>query len=344
MRVPNTESPSLLHTALDQYDSATLVAALVDDQQQALAAVQAAAPALARAVDEAVPRLRAGGRLIYVGAGTSGRLGVLDSVELNPTFSWPRERAIGLLAGGPEAMFVSVEGAEDDREQGGFDLQAQQPGPNDLVILLAASGATPYAMGALAAARAAGAFTVGLANNPGAPLAEGAHLGIVLDTGPELVSGSTRLKAGTAQKMALNALSTAIMVKLHKVYGNLMIDVRATNAKLVKRALRLTVLASGANEDDARQALGAAGWRVKLAVVMLKGGLAAHEAEDRLEAAEGSVHAALAGAREGAGAGSGAATGAAIGAATGAANDAGAGGDGLPLAGVGSDKPPRAPG
>jgi N-acetylmuramic acid 6-phosphate etherase len=290
----NTETPSSRHTALDRYDSATLVAALVDDQQQALAAVQAAAPLLAQAVDQAVPRLRAGGRLLYVGAGSSGRLGVLDSVELNPTFSWPRERAVGVLAGGHEAMFQAVEGAEDDREQGGYDLQTLHPGANDVVMLIAASGATPYCMGALAAARAAGAYTIALANNPGAPLADGAHLGILLDTGPELISGSTRLKAGTAQKIALNALSSAIMVRLHKVYGNLMIDLRATNAKLVKRALRLTMLAAGSDEAAARRALGASGWRVKVAVVMLKGGCPVHEAEDRLDAADGSVHGALA--------------------------------------------------
>jgi len=291
--LPRTEAASPLHPTLDQYDSARLVAALVDDQQQALAAVQAAAPQIAAAVEAALPRLRAGGRLVYAGAGTSGRLGVLDSVELNPTFSWPRERAVGLLAGGPEAMFSSVEGAEDDREQGGFDLQALLPGPDDVVILLAASGATPYAMGALAAARAAGALSIGIANNPGAPLAAGADIGIVLDTGPELISGSTRLKAGTAQKITLNTLSSALMVRLHKVYGNLMVDVRATNAKLIKRALRLAMQASGATEAEARAALGACGWRVKVAVVMLQGGLAVHEAEDRLDAAEGSVHGAL---------------------------------------------------
>ena len=289
----NTESPSADHPALDQYDSARLVAALAGDQQQALAAVLAAAPLIAAAVDAALPRLRAGGRLIYVGAGTSGRLGVLDSVELNPTFSWPHERAIGLLAGGPEAMFAAVEGAEDDHEQGSFDLRALLPTAQDVVILLAASGATPYALGALAAARAAGTLTIGIANNPGAPLMAGAQIGILLDTGPELISGSTRLKAGTAQKMTLNTLSSALMVRLHKVYGNLMVDVRATNAKLIKRALRLTMLASGATEPAARAALGACGWRVKVAVVMLKAGCKAHEAEDRLDAAEGSIHAAL---------------------------------------------------
>ena len=294
MPLLNTESPSQQHTGLDQYDSAALVAALVDDQAQAVAAVQAASPLLAQAVDAAVPRLRAGGRLLYAGAGTSGRLGVLDSVELNPTFSWPRERAVGLIAGGMDAMFAAVEGAEDDREQGGYDLLALQPSANDVVILLAASGATPYALGALDAANRAGALTIGLANNPGAPLAAGAAVGIVLDTGAELVSGSTRLKAGTAQKIALNALSTAIMVRLHKVYGNLMVDLRATNAKLVARAVRLTMVATGRPEADARRALGACGWRVKVAVVMLKADVKAHEAEDRLDAAEGSVQAALA--------------------------------------------------
>ena len=291
----NTESPSQQHTALDQYDSAALVAALVDDQSQAVAAVQAAAPLLAQAVDAAVPRLRAGGRLLYAGAGSSGRLGVLDSVELNPTFSWPRERAVGLIAGGMDAMFAAVEGAEDDQSQGGYDLLALQPTANDVVILIAASGATPYAMGALAAATKVGALTIGLANNPGAPLAAGAAIGIVLDTGAELVSGSTRLKAGTAQKIALNTLSTAIMVRLHKVYGNLMVDLRATNAKLVARAVRLTMVATDRPEADARRALGACGWRVKVAVVMLKAGCKAHEAEDRLDAAEGSVQGALAG-------------------------------------------------
>ena len=293
--VLNTESPSSAHPTLDLYDSARLVAALADDQQQALAAVQAATPQIAAAVDAALPRLRAGGRLIYVGAGTSGRLGVLDSVELNPTFSWPRDRAIGLLAGGQEAMFAAVEGAEDDREQGGFDLQALLPTANDVVILLAASGATPYAMGALAAATAAGALTIGIANNPGAPLAAGADIGILLDTGPELISGSTRLKAGTAQKMTLNTLSSALMVRLHKVYGNLMVDVRASNAKLVKRALRLTMLASGADEAAASAALAASDSSVKLAIVMLKAGLGAEAAQARLDAAGGSIEAALRG-------------------------------------------------
>ena len=288
-----TETVHPAHGGLDSYSSLQLVQALAGDQQHAVQAVLAVAADIGRAVDAALPRIRAGGRLIYVGAGTSGRLGVLDSVELGPTFSWPSERALALIAGGLGAMFVAVEGAEDDRAQGAADLAALRPTANDVAILIAASGATPYALGALHAARAAGALTIGLANNPGAPLATQAEIGIVLDTGPEVISGSTRLKAGTAQKIALNTFSSSLMVKLHKVYGNLMVDVRASNAKLVKRALRLTMLASGADEASAQSALTASGMRVKLAVVMLKAGIDAAEAERRLDAAQGSVAAAL---------------------------------------------------
>ena len=289
----NTETPSTRHPQLDRYDTPALLAAFIDDQNAAVAAVAAAAPQLAAAVDAALPRIRAGGRLLYAGAGTSGRLGVLDSVELYPTFSWPRERAVAVLAGGRGAMFEAVEGAEDDREQGAADMAALRPGPNDVALLIAASGGTPYVLGALAAARAAGALTIGLANNPGAPVAAQAEIGVVLDTGPEVVSGSTRLKAGTAQKIALNSFSSALMVRLNKVYGNLMVDLKATNAKLVRRALALTVRASGAAEADAAAALAACDNHVKTALVMLKKGVGAAEARALLDAADGSVDQAL---------------------------------------------------
>ena len=289
----NTETPNTEHPRLDLYGSAELIAALVDDQQRAVTAVQAAAPQLALAVDAALPRIRAGGRLVYVGAGTSGRLGVLDSVELPPTFSWPRDRAIGLLAGGEQAMFAAVEGAEDDVDQGAADLRTVDLTPKDVVLLIAASGSTPYALGALREARAAGALTIALANNPGAPLIEQAEIGILLDTGAEVISGSTRLKAATAQKIALNSFSSALMVKLHKVHGNLMVDLRASNAKLRRRALHLTVLASEASEAAAAQALAECGWRVKVAIVMLRCKLDAAGAEQRLAASEGSLRGAL---------------------------------------------------
>jgi N-acetylmuramic acid 6-phosphate etherase len=191
-------------------------------------------------------------------------------------------------------MFLAVEGAEDRAEQGAADLQALQPTPQDTVLLLAASGTTPYALGAAQAARAAGALTVGIVNNPGAPLAAACDIGVVLDTGPEVISGSTRLKAGTAQKIALNSFSSSVMVRLHKVYGNLMVDLRASNAKLVARALRLTVRATGASEADAQAALAACGSQVKVAIVMLQAGVDAVAAQARLDAAQGSVHGALA--------------------------------------------------
>lgn len=289
----NTETPNSRHPDLDLYATEALVGAFTEDQVHAAQVVHAARAQLARAVDAAAPRLARGGRLIYAGAGTSGRLGLLDSVELWPTFSWPKERALALLAGGRDALFVAVEGAEDDRAQGAVDLRAVAPTADDVVIGLAASGATPYVLGVLEAARAAGALTIGLANNPDAPVAAAAEVGVTLDTGSEVISGSTRLKAGTAQKIALNTLSSAIMVRLHKVYGNLMVDVMPTNAKLYRRAIALTVRATGASEADAKAALEGCRYRVKVAIVMLRRGLSATAAESALAAVHGNVRAAL---------------------------------------------------
>ena len=289
-----TETPSQEHAQLDQYPTVELINALVDDQQNAVRAVRAASPRIAAAVTAAVPRIEAGGRLIYVGAGTSGRLGLLDSVELYPTFSWPQERALALLAGGSKALYVAVEGAEDDLEQGAADLRATDPTPNDVVLLLAASGGTPYVLGALRAAREIGALTVGFANNVDAPVANEAEIGVTLDTGSELISGSTRLKAGTSQKIALNTFSSALMVRLNKVYGNLMVDLKPTNAKLVLRAVRLTMIATGADESAARAALEQCDFHVKVAIVALSKKTSIDQARALLEAARGSVRLALA--------------------------------------------------
>ena len=288
-----TEQPHPDHPRLDEYDAQQLVAALVDDQALAAQAVRAAAPAIAQAVEAAVPRLEAGGRLIYVGAGTSGRLGLLDSAELPPTFSWPYERAVALLAGGLGAVQRAVEGAEDDADLGGADISAVGVCANDVVLLLAASGTTPYVLGALTVARAAGALTIGIANNDGAPVAAAAEIGIVLDTGPEIISGSTRLKAGTAQKIALNTFSSAVMVRMHKVYGNLMVDMKATNSKLVRRAVRLTSIATGADEATARTTLQACGYEIKVAIVAIAGKMDVATARARLAAANGSARDAL---------------------------------------------------
>lgn len=289
----NTEARAVEHANLDHYTTDALVRAFAHDQVRAAEAVIAAAPIISRAVDAAAERLARGGRLIYVGAGTSGRLGLLDAVELNPTFSWPHERAVALFAGGREALFQAVEGAEDDAAAGARDLRNVGAGDHDVVIVLAASGGTPFALGALKAAREAGALTIAFANNPNAPLTSAAEIGITLDTGPEVISGSTRLKAGTSQKIALNTLSSAIMVRLNKVYGNLMVDVRATNAKLRQRAVRLTMHAAHCDEARAVEALDACAFRVKTAIVMIECDLDAVRADALLESVKGSVRKAL---------------------------------------------------
>lgn len=288
-----TETPSTQHTELDLYPVQDLVDALLDDQAQAAQAVKAASASVSAAVEAMTPRIAAGGRLIYVGAGTSGRLGILDSVELFPTFSWPHERAVPLLAGGLGAMFEAVEGAEDDRNKGAADLRLLYPTYNDVVLLVAASGTTPYVLGAMQAARTVGSLAVGIANNAATPLLMGADVSILLDTGPELISGSTRLKAGTAQKIVLNTLSTALMVRLHKVYGNLMVDLQATNAKLTERTIHLTMHATGATAEAARTALEQCQHQVKTAIVMLLKKQTADQAQSLLDQHHGNLRAAL---------------------------------------------------
>lgn len=295
MTTLKTETPDPETAELDRYATQDLVDALIDDQARAAEAVKRASGAIAAAVEAAVPRIEAGGRLVYVGAGTSGRLGLLDSVELHPTFSWPHDRAVALLAGGREAVYRAVEGAEDDRARGDQDLRALHPTRNDVVLLLAASGGTPYTLGALAAARSAGALTIGMGNNAEAPIAREAEIGVVLDTGYEVISGSTRLKAGTAQKIALNTFSSALMVRLNKVFGNLMVDLRPTNAKLKDRAVRLTALATGATKERALAALEQSDFHVKVAIVAIAKDVTPGEARERLAAVQGSVRAALAG-------------------------------------------------
>jgi N-acetylmuramic acid 6-phosphate etherase len=290
----NTETPSDKHPDLDTYTVGQLVEAFAEDQLHAVAAVRAAASQIAAAVSAAIPRIEAGGRLVYVGAGTSGRLGLLDSVELYPTFSWPKERVVALLAGGSRAVHEAVEGAEDSVEQGATDIVHANIGPNDVVLLLAASGTTPYVLGAMAAARRAGAMTIGVANNPDAPVTREAEFGITIDTGRELISGSTRLKAGTAQKIVLNTFSSTLMVRLNKVYGNLMVDLMPTNAKLIRRTIRLTMQATGVDESTARTTLEACGHQVKVAIVAISRGVTIDEARHRLDAHKGSVRAALA--------------------------------------------------
>ena len=288
-----TEGINPLTADLDLLPTEALVRAFADDQLNAVAAVQRAAPQIALAVERITERLLTGGRLLYAGAGTSGRLAYLDSSELIPTFGWPPERVGVAMAGGRGAVFKAVEGAEDDFDLGLRDAQTLEISAGDVLIGIAASGATPYVLGALQAARGAGALTIGISNNAAAPVLEDCDCPILLETGAEIISGSTRLKAGTAQKIALNTISSAVMVRLHKVYGNLMVDVQATNLKLRKRAVRLTQLASEASETDAVNALNVSDWHVKTAIVMLRKNLSVLEASALLEACNGSVRAAL---------------------------------------------------
>ena len=268
---------------------------LMNDQDATVpAAVRRAIPEIERAVDEIVARWRRGGRLFYFGAGTSGRLGVLDASECPPTFSSPPEQVQGTIAGGDVALRRAVEGAEDDARAGALAVQRAGAGERDVVVGLAASGSTPYVLGALGAARERGAFAVAVVCNPGSALSAAADLAIEVEVGPEVVTGSTRLKAGTAQKLVLNMLSTAAMIRSGKVYGNLMVDLTATNAKLRQRAARIVAEVAGISPQQALPLLQQTGFRVKPAIVMAVRGCDAAEATRRLEAAGGMLREALA--------------------------------------------------
>jgi len=279
---------------LDRRTTDELVRTLVEGQRAAQTAVLATVPVIAAAADAIAARLMQGGRLFYVGAGTSGRLAILDASECPPTFNTPPELVVALIAGGPAAVQEAVEGAEDDDEAGAADLRARNLEPDDAVVGITASGRTPYVVGALRHAREVGSHTVAIVNNARSALADVADAAIELLTGPEVIAGSTRLCAGTAQKIALSTLSTAVMVRLGKTYGPYMVDVRATNAKLRRRAVRMVQQITGADETASAAALEATQGRVKPAVVMLLGGCYVHEAERRLDAANGRVREALA--------------------------------------------------
>ncbi|NJP99985.1 N-acetylmuramic acid 6-phosphate etherase [Streptomyces zingiberis] len=257
------------------------------------AAVARELPRIAAAVDAVAGRMARGGRLVYAGAGTAGRLGVLDASECPPTFSTAPGQVVGVIAGGPSAVVSSVEGAEDDAEQAAADLAALRIGPEDTVVGVSASGRTPYAVGAVAYARGLGALTVGLSCNAGSPLAAAAEHGIEVVTGPELLTGSTRLKAGTAQKLVLNMVSTITMIRLGKTYGNLMVDLRASNEKLRARSRRIVALATGAGDEEIETALAATGGEVKPAILSLLAGVDAATAAGLLQRADGRLREAL---------------------------------------------------
>ena len=288
-----TETASQRYSGLDAWEPAEILEALIEGQLAAVAAVRGARAAMEEAALAVEARLRTGdGRLIYAGAGTSGRLAVQDGAELPPTFSWPRERLLLLIAGGDEALVQAVEGAEDEGGHGAELIRKHGVGADDVLLAVAASGTTPFTLACLTEARARGALTVGIANNRGAPLLTAADHGIWLDTGPEAIAGSTRMKAGTAQKITLNLLSSLVMIRLGRVFGGLMIDVQATNAKLVRRSENMLTQLTDRGRAEVRDALDRAGGSVKTAVLLLQGCDVA-EAEGLLERAGGQLRRAL---------------------------------------------------
>jgi len=258
------------------------------------AAVAARLPLIAAAIDDIAERMARGGRLIYAGAGTAGRLGVLDASERPPTFNTDPSRVVGVIAGGPTAMVTSAEGAEDSRELAAADLDTLALTADDTVVGVSASGRTPYAVGAVEHARKQGALTIGLSCNADSALASAADHGIEIVVGPELLTGSTRLKSGTAQKLVLNMLSTITMIRLGKTYGNLMVDVRASNEKLRARSRRIVALATGASDEEIEHALAATDGEVKNAILTILGGVDGPTAARLLEESEGHLRAALA--------------------------------------------------
>jgi len=267
----STERVNPRYSEIDSWDSADALDAMIDGQFTAVAAVRAARGAIEAAAKGMEARLRYRGRIIYVGAGTSGRLAAQDGAELMPTFSWPRERLVLIMAGGDLAFTRSIEGAEDQAEVGAAQIREHKADGHDVVIAVAASGTTPFTLAALREARQGGALAIAIANNQDAPLLGEADHAIFLDTGAEPIAGSTRLIAGTAQKITLNLLSSLLMILLARVYGGLMVDVQATNEKLMRRSEDIVIRLAGGTRAEARDALGRARGSVKLAILLRRG-------------------------------------------------------------------------
>src|SRR5262244_4529257 len=267
----STERPSPRYSAIDLWDASDILDAMIEGQFTAVAAVRAVRPALERAALATESRLRAGGRLVYAGAGTSGRLAVQDGAELVPTFSWPRDRLLLLMAGGKDALLQSVEGAEDEVAQAQQLIRHHRVDRLDVLIAVAASGTTPFTLACLREAKARGALTVGIANNRGTPILDESDHPIWLDTGAEPIAGSTRMKAGTAQRIALNLLSSLVMIRLGRVYEGLMVDLQAVNKKLAQRGEKILLQLSGRSRQEVREALHRANGNVKIALLLLEG-------------------------------------------------------------------------
>ena len=289
----DTERVSARYTGLDTWEPGEILDALIESQFVAVAAAGAARPALEQAARAIEARIRYRGRLVYAGAGTSGRLAVQDGAELMPTFSWPQERLILLMAGGSEALLRSIEGAEDEVTSAEKLVREHAIDSKDVLIAVAATGTTPFTLACLREAKRRGALTVGIANSSGTPLLEESDHPIFLDTGAEPIAGSTRLKAGTAQKIALNVLSTLVMVLLGRVYDGLMVDVQAVNEKLVRRSKNMLIRLTGCSAEEAGAALQRSRGSVKLAVLLLHG-CSPEEGAQLLDRARGHLRSALA--------------------------------------------------
>lgn len=284
-----TETRNPASVEIDQLPTLEMLRVINQEDQQVALAVSQLLPEITRAVDAIAAAFSKGGRLVYIGAGTSGRLGILDASECPPTYGVSAEQVVGLIAGGHKAILQAVENAEDDAELGAQDLKNIQFCANDVLVGIAASGRTPYVLGAMAHASAVGATVCSISCNPGSPLARAADISMVAVVGPEIVTGSSRMKAGTAQKLILNMLSTGAMIRTGKVYGNLMVDVEATNAKLVERQKRIVMEATDCDRTTAERALAEADNHCKTAIVMILAGLTADEARHRLQSSNGFI-------------------------------------------------------
>ncbi len=289
-----TEQRNPRTRGLDAMSTSGILRAIHREDATVARAVARAIPAIARAVDAIVSALNRGGRVFYVGAGTSGRLAALDAAEIPPTFGTPARKVQAVIAGGRRALTNAVEGAEDNKAQGARDLAGRRLTSNDAVIGITANGATPYVLGALAYARRRRAVVIGITSNPRTPVTRLARISIVTETGPEAITGSTRMKAGTAQKMVLNMLSTAVMTRLGRVYDNWMIGVALTNRKLKQRGIRILTEASGSSVAEATRALRQSGHDLRAAFIILKRGVDARTARRLLHRAGGNLRAALA--------------------------------------------------
>ncbi len=291
-RMP-TEQPNPESAQIDRMTVPEMIGLMNREDRKVADAVEKEKDHIAEAVEKIYGQLRLGGRLIYCGAGTSGRLGILDAAECPPTFSTDPEMVQGLIAGGPAAMFRAVEGAEDDAGQGAEDLKQIGFGAKDVLVGIAASGRTPYVLGAMQYAKAQGAPVIGLSCSPGSEIDEAADIGIAPMPGPEVITGSTRMKCGTAEKMILNMLTTCTMIRMGKVYGNLMADVQATNEKLTERCISMIIQATGCDRQKAQKLLAESGNHPGKAIVMELSGCTEREAAQALEEAGGQIYEAI---------------------------------------------------